>query len=268
VVIAFKPDTLLGPKTIQFLPVQLLAGQPVAKQLFPGLVESEICFSVNTNKGLLRPGTEIIDPHATEEPPATQPEETNTPEEPAGEEFAVAPGISGDVMLSTTPPDGLDCPAAGTELDAIGWVGYAKIFVRTDLDDAILTINYQKDATAALYTRQVEVMLDPFPGYAVTVDDPVDNTTYVELHMHVDYGPLGDLGDGPAEGVQLTPRCIPDCPTLLGTSSGGADDPIVTDAGGDVTLFFDPNDAGTGPWVWFVTLSGGIEQRMQPDLSY
>jgi hypothetical protein len=266
VVVAFKPDTVTNSKNIEFQPVQFLAGQPTAKELFPGLVESELCFSLNTAKGILRPGTEIIDPNATEDPSAEPPPEENTDigDEGTGEEFAVAPGISGDVMISDAPPDGLDCP------EGVGFTaaGYAKIFVRTELDDAILTISYLKDTASVLATRQVEVSFDPFPGYQVTVDDPVDNVDYVELLMHVDYNTLGDLGDTPAEGVTIEQRCIPDpCPDLLGTSSGSAEEPIVTDANGDVTLFLDPAGAGS-TWVWFVTLSGGVEQRMLPDLTF
>ncbi len=276
VAVAFKPDHLLGPQTIEFLPVVFAAGTPSAKLLHPGLVETEFCLAANTAQGFLVTKA-LIDPEAGPDDTGGGEEEEPPPEDEfAGEdggdggfepEFAPAPGIQATAQLSATAPDGLDCPEVGSELDSIGWVGYTKMFVRTDLEHAMVALDYARQANdTGLYSGQVELFLDPFPGYDITVEDPVDNIDYVEVAMHVDYGELADLGGVPADGVTITQRCIPDCPDLLGTSAGGADDPIITDADGNVTLFFDP--AGAGTYVWFVELSGGIEQRMLPDLTF
>ncbi len=268
VVVAFKPDPVDQAAEIHFLPVVFAAGTPKATRLHPGLVETEICFAVNTTQGLLATNA-LVDPEAAPEEASQGDEDAADLGDEEEDDFAVeapAPGVQATAQIGEQPPPGLDCPAAETELDEIGWVGYAKMFVRTDLEHAMLSLDYRKDVGSSnLYNREIELFLDPFPGYQVTVTDPVVNTDYVEVALHVDYAPLGDLGGVAAEGVDITQRCIPDCPELLGTSAGGADDPIVTDASGDVTLFFDP--LGGGTYVWYLNLSGGIEQR-QPDLTF
>ncbi len=269
VAVAFKPDPLRGPQEVRFLPVVFAAGTPKATRLHPGLVETEICFAVNTAQGVLATNA-LVDPEAAPEE-ASQGDEgaADLGDEEEDDGFALeapAPGVQATAPIGEQPPAGLDCPAADAALDEIGWVGYAKMFVRTDLEHAMLSLDYRKDVGSPnLYNREIELFLDPFPGYEVIVGDPLDNFDYVEMTLQVAYLPLDDLGGEPAEGVEITQRCIPDCPALLGTSAGGPDDPIITDANGEVTLFFDPLEAG-GTWVWYLNLSG-IEQR-QPDLTF
>lgn len=269
VVVAFKPDPLQGARTIRFLPVVFDAGTPEAVRLHPGLVETEICFAVNTAQGVLATNV-LIDLEAPPEGTVADDPPPSDVDEGDGEDDwaeAPAPGVQATAQISAQAPDGLDCPAADAALDEIGWKGYAKMFVRTDLVHAGLSLDYRTAiGSPNLYNREVELFLDPFPGYVVTVNDPVPTADYVEVLVHVDYQSLGDIGGGAAGDVEITQRCIPDCPELLGTSAGGVDDPIVTDANGDVTLFFDP--LGTGTYVWYLNLSGDIEQRMVPDLTF
>ena len=234
----FKVDPLFEPELIEFLPVRMLAGPAKPVEYQPGLLVHEACLAVNSKHGTLTSAA--------------------PPEDPPEDEFKSAEDFS--VEVSDQAPAGLTCPS--TAVDAIGWVGFAKISYASASGDDEVDLSYLGPEAAVLVSTVVELAGSEFPGYEVTGAAPSPSESFVAVTLAVDYKPVGDLVGGLAKAVTLEQRFVPEPgPGLLGSSSGGPEDPIVTGNDGKVTLFFALDAPGT--YAWFVTPQGGAPTQLE-----
>ncbi len=232
--VSFKPDPLRTPRKIEFVPVRAAAGTAVESAFQPGMIEHRVCVAVNSAFGSLR----------ADNLTGTQ---------------ANSGQIQSTADVTDKQPAGLACPTEA--VDEIGWHGWATFVWRTSEDSADVDLVYLGPGDTELSSETVTLHGSAFPGYTVTAATPDVGTDFVSVTLSVTYPATGALASAPADGVTVTERFIPEPgPTLLGSSSGGPDDPIVTGADGDVTLFFDPS--ATGTYAWFVTLSGNYSYQL------
>jgi len=232
--VSFKPDPLRTPRAIEFVSVRSAAGTAVESAFRPGLIEHRVCVAVNSAHGTLR----------ADNLTGTQ---------------AGSGQIQSLADVDDTAPAGLDCPTA--TVDEIGWHGWATFVWRTREESADVDLVYLGPGDAELSSETVTLHGSAFPGYTITAAAPAAGTDFVSVTLSVSYPATGALASMPADGVTVQERFIPEPgPALLGSSSGGPEDAIVTGTGGEVTLFFDP--AATGTYAWFVTLTGNYSYQL------
>jgi hypothetical protein len=220
-------------------PIRFAAGPPVAADFEPGRVVHDVCIAVDDDSGYIKPVLLIDD-------------------------GAMGPGEGAPVLPS--PIEGLDCPTGDD------WIGWARIEWRTRSGRGAATVEHA-EASGPAGTPDVtgvpapeapagELVLsgERFPGYDVAVEEPTLTGPALTVPFAVDYRDAGALPGRPADGLNLTISLLPAGPVILGSSSGGAEDPIVTDAEGRVFVFLDAvtlDCAVSADYAVFVTPTGG-----------
>jgi hypothetical protein len=170
-----------------------------------------------------------------------------------------------DVLeISESEPSGLTglCPIVA--VDAIGWVGYAKLTYGTNTGSDIVEMAYFNPDDKDLATESVNLEGYAFPGYEVTAVTDPENPTVTEafayVTLHVDYDDVVDgeatvLDGALASSVSIVQLFIPEPgPTLEGCFPPCSDDTILTSSDGHVTFYF---ALEPGTWAWTVTPQGG-----------
>lgn len=220
-------------------PIRFEAGTPQVVGFEPGRVVHDVCIALDDDAGYVRPVLLVDD-------------------------GAMGPGEGAPVRPA--PIADLGCP------EAPEWVGWARIEWRTRTGRGAATVVHAA-ASAPAGTADVdgvpapdapagELILDGerFPGYAVTVEATTLTGPALTVPFVVDYEAAGALPGQPAEGVTLGLSLLPEGPALLGSSAGGIEDPIRTDADGRVYVFLDAASldcAISEEFAVFVTPTGG-----------
>jgi hypothetical protein len=220
-------------------PLRIEAGAPQAVGFEPGHVVHDVCIAVDDASGYIKPVLLIDD-------------------------GAMGPGEGAPVR--TTPIADLDCP------DAPEWTGWARIEWRTASGRGVATVEHT-ESSAPAGTPDVtgvpspeapagELLFDGerFPGYDVVVEETTLTGPALTVPIQVDYRAAGALEARPGENLGLTLSVLPAGPVIVGSSSGTAEDPIVTDAEGRVYVFFDTislDCAISDEFAVFVSPTGG-----------
>ena len=231
VTIDLKADRVRTLRELTFEPVRMAVGPAVPVRLQPGLVMHEVCVAVNSAYGTLRPDVLEIPGF-----------ETGTFAPMARE---VRPELPAGAMCPTEP------------VDSFGWQGYALFTWGTPADFAQLVMSYLGPDETPLASDILDLDGSAFGGYDVVATPPQNSDSWTSIAVSLAYPTTGPLPGGPAAGVTLQSRFIPDGgPTFLGSSSGGPEEAPMTDLDGDVVLFFDT--AGlVGTFALFVTPENG-----------
>ena len=220
-------------------PIRFEAGAPSPVAFEPGRIVHDVCIAVDDESGYIRPVLLIDD-------------------------GAMGPGEGAPVRIA--PIGELDCP------EGPDWTGWARLEWRTRTGRGAATVEHA-EASGPAGTADVtgvqapeapagELLLDGerFAGYDVVVEAPTAAGPALSVPVVVDYRAAGALAAAPAEGVPLAISLLPAGPVLLGSSSGGVEEPIVTDPDGRVYLFLDAASLDCGlaaEYAIFVTPTGG-----------
>jgi hypothetical protein len=217
---------------ILFEPLRFAAGPAEAIAFAPGLVVHEVCVAATGGAGAV-----VVEVAAPDEV---------TP-------FEGAP-------LRAQPPTGLSCPP---EADG-PWRGYARLTWRSPTGEARGDLEYLGAVTAG---ARLDLAGVRFPGYQVA-GAVVDQGSWVEVEVEVEYPAAGGLPAAPAAGVTIARttglHLVPSdgAPAFFGSSSGGASDDPRTDSAGRVTLYYDLQTADPGTYTLFVTPESGATHRI------
>lgn len=228
VTVALKADPVRTARELEFSPVRMAVGPAVPVRIAPGKVVHQVCVAVNSAGGRLQAESLTV----------------------AGEFAPVS------VEVRPSAPAGAACPSE--PVDGFGWRGFAGFSWGTAADFAQVVMSYQGPGQETLTTEILDLEGVAFAGYDVVAGAPTSNESWTSIELSLAYPDVAGLAGGPAAGVLLQDlRFIPENgPTFLGSSSGGANDPPVTDWAGRVVLFFDT--AGLqGTYALFVTPENG-----------
>ncbi len=228
VTVALKVERIRSAREISFEPVRFVVGVPQPVRLQPGQVVHDVCVAVNSSKGTLQADAISV-------------------------EGSFSP-VRVDVRDQM--PTGLTCPTE--TVDEIGWHGYAAFTWGTAVDFAQVTLTYLGPEGSSLATDTQPLRGEAFTGYSVASGTPTMTESWTSIQVDISYPAIGPLPGGAASGVTLEDiRFIPESgPQFLGSSSGGAEDPAITDLTGRVVLFFDTEGA-VGTFALFVTPQNG-----------
>lgn len=220
-------------------PIRFAAGTPQAAGFEPGRIVHDVCIAVDDEGGFIKPVLLIDD-------------------------GTMGPGEGAPVFPN--PIADLGCPSEPE------WTGWARIEWRTGSGRGAATVEHT-EASAPAGTPDVtgvpapdapagELVLvgERFPGYDVFIQEPTQTGPALTVPIAVDFRAAGALDARPAEGLTLALSLLPAGPVIVGSSSGGAEEPIVTDLEGRVYVFFDAISLDcfvSDEFAVFVTPTGG-----------
>ncbi|MCI0583330.1 MAG: hypothetical protein L0227_10680 [Chloroflexi bacterium] len=220
-------------------PIRFAAGAPQAVDFEPGRVVHDVCIAVDDTTGYIKPVLLIDD-------------------------GTMGPGEGAPVFAA--PIADLDCP------DEPDWTGWARIEWRTASGRGAAAVEHA-EASAPAGTPDVtgvpasegpagEILFagERFPGYEVVVEEPTQTGPALTVPISVAYRDAGALAGRPGDGLTLTLSLLPSGPVIVGSSTGGPEDPIVTDFEGRAFVFFDAVSLDclvSEEYAVFVTPTGG-----------